>query len=92
MEPSSFGVILVSVITFVWLVYSTIVTSKMPQSLPWAGVRKEVLSKTRANIRELTAGLRTLKMGYNQVSASIPITLALLTAPVYSLIERDCLM
>ena len=68
---SSFGIVLVSVTTLVCLIHSKIVMSKVPQSIPWAGLRNEVLSKTRACLREFTAGFRTLKIGYNQVSESL---------------------
>ena len=64
----SFGMILASAVTLICLVHSKIMMAKVPVSVPWVGVRNEVLSRTRANVRELTAGLRTLKAGYNQVS------------------------
>ena len=75
----SFVIALVFVITAVCLIHSKVVMSKVPQSVPWAGLRKEVFSKTRACIREVTAGLRTLKIGYNQVSKPFPFILAPLT-------------
>lgn len=80
--------ILLSVIAVVYLVYSEYAVSTVPQSVPWAGRRNEVLSKTRACLREVTAGLRTLKDGYNQVSEPFSFTLALLTVSVCSSVER----
>ena len=85
---SSIGMILASVITLLCLVHSKIFMTELPQSVPWAGLRKEVLSKTRANIRELVSGLSTLKIGYNQVSENLPVTLALLMASVRSSVKR----
>lgn len=73
----SFGVTLVSVIAFICLIHSRIAKSKVPQSVPWAGIREEVLSETRACIREFKAGLRTLKSGYDQVSGPFSIPTAL---------------
>lgn len=84
---SSFGLILASVITLLCFVHSQTM-KKVPQSVPWAGLRKEVLPKTRANLRELMAGLRTLRIGYNQVCPNLPIILALITASICSSIER----
>lgn len=75
----NFLTILVFVVTAVGLVHSTIVMSKVPQSITWAGLRKEVLSKTRACIREVTAGLRTLNLGYSKVARPFSINLAPLT-------------
>lgn len=46
-------------IVFYWRIAISI-----PASIPVVGVRNEVLSKTRAWIRELTAGLATLHEGY----------------------------
>lgn len=80
--------VLLSVLAVVYLIYSEYMVSTVPQSVPWAGCRNEVLSRTRACIRELTAGLRTLESGYNQVSDPFKVTLALLTASVCSSIER----
>ena len=62
------GTILVSVVTLIIvLVHSRVATRKVPPSVPWAGLERGSFSKTRACIRELTAGLRTLKIGYDQV-------------------------
>ena len=77
---SSFGMILVSAITLIYLAHFKVMMAKVPQSVPWAGLRKEVFSRTRANIRELTAGLSTLRSGYNQVFESLLLILTLLTA------------
>ena len=38
-----------------------------PVSLKWAGCRQELFSRTRACVRELTAGLRSLNAGYHDV-------------------------
>ena len=84
---SSFG-ILASAITLIYLAHSKVMMDRVPQSVPWAGLRKEAFARTRANIRELTAGLRTLKMGYNQVFESVLLIPTLLTAFVCSSIER----
>ena len=89
---SSIGMILASVITLLCLVLSKMIMTELPPSVPWVGLRKEVLSKTRANIRELVSGSRTLKIGYNQVSEKLPVTLALLMASVRSFVERVYLM
>ena len=84
---SSFGLILASAITLIYLAHSKIMMAKVPQSVPWAGLRKEIFSKTRANFREPTVGLRTFKTGYNQVFDSILPTLSLLIARIYSSIK-----
>ena len=85
-------IILLSVITVVCIAHSKFVMSKVPQSVPWAGRRVELLSKTRACIREFTAGLRTLKIGYNQVCESFPLILALLIVSVCSSVEKAYLV
>ena len=72
------GTILVSVVTLIFFVHSRVATSKVPLLVPWAGLQRGVFSKTRACIRELTAGLRTLKIGYDQVSEVQTLTLTLL--------------
>ena len=73
------GTILVSLVTLIFFVHSRVATSKVPLSVPWAGLQRGIFSKTRACIRELTAGLRTLKIGYDQVSEVQALTLTLLT-------------
>ena len=85
---SSFNMILALAITLIYLAHSKVMMARVPQSVPWGGLRKEVFARTRANIRELTAGLRTLKMGYNQVFESVLLNLTLLTAFFCSSIER----
>lgn len=85
---ANLAIILFSVITVMCIVHSKFVMSKVPQSVPWAGRRIERLSKTRACIREFTAGLRTLRIGYNQVCESFLLTLALLIVSVCSSVER----
>ena len=42
-------------------------SSRLPDSIPWAGLRNEVFGKTRACLRELTAGLHSLTDGYLNV-------------------------
>ena len=42
-------------------------SSRLPDSIPWAGLRNEVFGKTRACIRELSAGLHSLTDGYLNV-------------------------
>lgn len=79
MEALNIITILVSVIIAVCLVDSKIVMNKVPQSVPWAGLRREVLSKTRACVREVTAGLRNLNIGYNKVPKPFLFILATLT-------------
>ena len=69
---ASSGIILMSVITLMCFIHSKVVMSKVPPSVPWAGLRKEVLSKTRACLREFKAGFRTLNSGYNQVFELFP--------------------
>ena len=64
----NFGIILMLMITLIIIIHSQVVRSKVPPSVPWAGLRKEVFSKARACVRELTAGLRTQKLGHDQVS------------------------
>ena len=41
--------------------------SQLPDTLPWAGVRKEAFSGTRASFRQLTGSLQTLAEGYTKV-------------------------
>ena len=43
--------------------------SIFPDSIPWVGRRKEYLSRLRVCARELTAGLDSLKAGYEKVRA-----------------------
>ena len=61
------------------------VMSTVPHSVPWAGVRREMFSKTRACVREFTAGLQTLKAGYEQVcetsSVEVSLNMQYLTGP-----------
>lgn len=45
------------------------ITSRFPTSVPWAGVRNEAFSKSRAWIREFSAGLATVQDGYLTVRA-----------------------
>ena len=71
--------ILMSIVTLILFVRSQVATTKVPPSVPWAGLRRGVFSKTRACIRELTAGLRTLKIGYDQVCQVLTLTLTLMT-------------
>ena len=80
--------ILASAITLIYLAHIKVMMAKVPQSLPWAGLRKEIFSRTRANMRELTAGLRTLKIGYNQVFESLLLIRTLLIAFMCSSTER----
>lgn len=63
----NWGTITVAVTVLMCFMHSSIMMSTVPHSVPWVGVRKEIFSKTRACVREFTAGLRTLKAGYNQV-------------------------
>lgn len=44
-------------------------TIHFPASIPWVGVRNEAFSKSRAWIREFTAGLGTVQDGYHTVRA-----------------------
>ena len=85
---SSFSLILASAITLIYLAHFKVMMARLPQSVPWAGLRKEVFSKTRANMRELTAGLRTLKIGYNQVFESLLLIRLLLMPFICSSTER----
>ena len=85
---SSFSMILASAITLIYFAHIKYMMARVPQSVPWAGLRKEIFSRTRANMREVTAGLRTLNIGYNQVSESLTLILTLLTADICSSIER----
>lgn len=86
------GVALVSVIAFMCLIRSKTAKSKVPQSVPWAGIREEVLSETRVCIREFKAGLRTLKSGCDQVSNPFSPTLALLKPCVCTSVESVYLL
>lgn len=52
------------VLSFGSIVYYWRTAITFPASIPLIGVRNEVLSKPRAWIRELTAGLTTLHEGY----------------------------
>lgn len=47
--------------------------NRLPSSLHWAGLRREVFPKTRARFREMTAGLTTLSDGYLTVSVEIAV-------------------
>ena len=85
---SSFSMILASAITLIYFAHIKVMMAKVPPSVPWAGLRKEVFSKTRANLREVTAGLNTLKIGYNQVAESLLLILTLLTAFICSSTKR----
>ena len=85
---SNFSMILVSAITLIYLAHIKLMMAKVPQSVPWAGLREEVFPRIRANIRELTAGLRTLKIGYSQVCESLLFSPTLLTGNVCSSTER----
>ena len=40
---------------------------RLPSSLPWTGLRKEIFAKTRASFRQLTGNLETLLDGYTNV-------------------------
>ena len=84
----SFSLILASAIAVIYLAHVKTMMAIVPQSVPWAGLGNEVFSKTRANMRELTAGLRTLKIGYNQVFKSLLLILTLLTTSICSSTER----
>lgn len=84
---SSFSLILASGFALLYFAHSE-ATRKVPQSVPWAGLRNEVLAKTRANVREITAGLRTLRTGYHQVSEKPPAIITLLTTSIYSSVKR----
>lgn len=63
----NFSIILILMITLLLIIHSQVKRNKFPPSVPWAGLRKEVFSKARACIRELTAGLDTQKLGLDQV-------------------------
>ena len=80
--------ILASAVTLIYLAHIKVMMAKVPQSVPWAGLRKEVFSRTRANMRELTAGLRTLKIGYNQVFESLLLIRIELTTFICSSTKR----
>ena len=41
--------------------------TNVPASMPWAGSRNEILPNFRACMREFFAGLRTLRIGYDNV-------------------------
>ena len=64
---SNWGIITIFVTILMCFLHSWMVMSTVPHSVPWAGVRREMFSKTRACVREFTAGLQTLKAGYEQV-------------------------
>lgn len=49
------------------LLFSWKTIGNFPKSLKWAGRRDETFSRTRACIRELFAGLRSLNSGYDRV-------------------------
>ena len=89
---SSIGTILASLVTLICIAQSHILLSKVPQSVPWAGVRQEILSKLRACLREITPRSRTLKAGYEKVFDPLSGKLELLTALVDSSVEKACLI
>lgn len=41
--------------------------TSVPASMQWAGSRNEILPNFRACMREFIAGLRTLRIGYDNV-------------------------
>ena len=76
---STIGTILASVLTLICIAQSHILLSKVPQSVPWVGVRVEILSKLRACLRELTPRSPTNKAGYEKVFDPLIDELELLT-------------
>ena len=88
---SSIGTILVSVVTLICIAQSHILLSKVPQSVPWTGVRQEILSKLRACLREINFRSPTPKAGYEKVFEPRSRKLELLTALVDSSVKKACL-
>lgn len=64
------GTLVLSLIT---VVYYWRISISLPASIPTVGIRSEVFSKTRAWIRELTAGLATLHEGYFTVGKNLTL-------------------
>ena len=89
---SSIGKIIASVVALICIAQSHILLSKVPQSVPWAGVRREILSKLRACLREITPRSQTSKAGYEKVSDPLSSKLELLTALVDSSVGKACLI
>ena len=46
--------------------------TNVPTSMQWAGSRNEIFPNFRACIREFVAGLRTLRIGYDNVHLCDP--------------------
>ena len=89
---SIIGTILVSVLTLICIAQSHILLSKVPQSVPWAGARPEILSKLRACIREITPRSPTPKAGYEKILVPLSTKLELLIALVDGSVEKACLI
>ena len=89
---STIGTILALVLTLICIAQSHIWLSKVPQSVPWAGVRIEILSKLRACLRELNPRSPASKAGYEKVFDPPIDKLGLLTALVDSSVEKACPM
>lgn len=89
--PSLVILLLFSIIV-AGLVHSKIEMAKVPQLVSWAGLRDEALSKTRACIRELTAELRTLTLGYEMVREQLSAYPTLLMVSFDSLAKMVCLV
>ena len=85
---SSISTILVSVLTLICIAQSHILFSKVPKSVPWTGVRQEVLSKLRACLREFTFRSPTAKAGYKKVFHTVRSTLELLTSLLDSSVKK----
>lgn len=64
------GSIVLSLSSLYYYWHSTI--TRIPASIPWAGVKDEAFSKPRAWIREFFAGSSTLHEGYFTVSSLLP--------------------
>lgn len=60
-----FLVLVIALIAHVWRSWNKFV---FPDSLPWAGTRKQIFSKTRACCREAFVHLNSMKSGYEKVS------------------------
>ena len=81
---SSISTILASVVTVICILQTHLLLSKVPRSVPWTGVRKEILSKLRACFREMTPRSPTSKAGYEKVFDPLLNKLELLTAAIDS--------
>lgn len=62
------------------------------ESLPWAGRRKQIFSRLRANLRDYKQGMQILNEGYNSVSLLIPALRSGISSKVSGVIKCQILL